>query len=994
MARKKRALDAVEIPPWKFIAFTDLHVSAKTIERALAVLAEVRHLALAHEAEVVCIGDFWDARGTLSVRQLDQILDEFERWRESKIQTTLIPGNHDQVSANGVVHGIRVFEPFPNITVATHALVREAEKIAFLPWREDPEQQAQQFTDLEGDGWTIFAHAEVAGARTNQHHEAPGRVSRTVIETVARACYCGHYHRRQQLGDRTWYVGSPFQHTFGEMTDPPKGVALITRDEVEPSWIDLEGFPKHHRFVLPEGETSFEEVADHDIVELYVPRRVIGTAEQREFEKRFPARDVRTLPLPEEVDTDAPPSFALTLDEAIDAYVVEAWGQAVKHGMDHEVPEEALAKLGRAILAEIPEARSVVPMAPEVRVLSVEAHNFCALAGSVSLDLNRRGLLMLKGSIGVGKTALTDAISWCLYGQTAPRKAGSHGASLRGDEVINDDADEVTTTVRLDVAGDEIQVTRQKVRGKGAKVAILGTSVPNGIADQQDLINHIVGMDYTMWRTTVSLGQGAVGNFLTDADKARKDLLSAAFGLEACPAALKHVRALLKPLRMQAEKLRLDAMSERRVHEELAKADYSTQAKQWGEQRAATQSIAQQAGVDAKAQIAECDRLLADEAKWLEAKAQHDAQIDTLTKQLSALGGGVTLGKLERERGGTQSERSIVERDLAFAIDTAAKLDAGLSAGPTPCPTCGKPMDASMAEKHASEKHVEVKRLRTALQTFDVKLGNIAEKIDEFQKSGSSQREGIETQLAGSREALAKVGAALSQFVRLKTNKTNASLRLAEARAAWEREAVMENPWDAKQASLVDRLADLEQVIQKADTAAAKLEQRAELLAFWEEGFSAKGLPVLVLRTALHELETHANRFMAQLLQGSVFCQLAMAGDDLKVLFFESKDGAVRDRRYEQLSGGQRRCVELAFSPFALSEMVFARCGVRVPLLVVDELTTHMGAEEKPLVCDVLRSLDRDTILVIDHDAAVQGEFDAVYEMNRGDDGVKIARAL
>lgn len=139
--------------------------------------------------------------------------------------------------------------------------------------------------------------------------------------------------------------------------------------------------------------------------------------------------------------------------------------------------------------------------------------------------------------------------------------------------------------------------------------------------------------------------------------------------------------------------------------------------------------------------------------------------------------------------------------------------------------------------------------------------------------------------------------------------------------------------------------------------------------------------------SGIFELEQYANRFLSQILGGRIVVQLAIAGDDLAIRFFEQKRGELIERRYEQLSGGQRRCVELAFSPFAFSEMVFNRCGVRVPLLVIDELTTHLGQEEKPLVCEVLRSLDRDTVLVIDHDAAVQGEFDVALELRTTDGG-------
>jgi DNA repair exonuclease SbcCD ATPase subunit len=99
----------------------------------------------------------------------------------------------------------------------------------------------------------------------------------------------------------------------------------------------------------------------------------------------------------------------------------------------------------------------------------------------------------------------------------------------------------------------------------------------------------------------------------------------------------------------------------------------------------------------------------------------------------------------------------------------------------------------------------------------------------------------------------------------------------------------------------------------------------------------------------------------------------------------------VLDRVYEQLSGGQRRCVELAFSPLALSDTVFARLGVRVPLLVIDELTTHLGEGEKRRACELLASLGR-KVFVIDHDPSVQGHFDHVLQLERDTDGVRIAR--
>jgi hypothetical protein len=57
--------------------------------------------------------------------------------------------------------------------------------------------------------------------------------------------------------------------------------------------------------------------------------------------------------------------------------------------------------------------------------------------------------------------------------------------------------------------------------------------------------------------------------------------------------------------------------------------------------------------------------------------------------------------------------------------------------------------------------------------------------------------------------------------------------------------------------------------------------------------------------------------FLSILLQGKINCTLSMEGDDLQIDFheFDQVSGKLRSRSFTQLSGGQRRCAELAFSP-------------------------------------------------------------------------------
>jgi DNA repair exonuclease SbcCD ATPase subunit len=262
-------------------------------------------------------------------------------------------------------------------------------------------------------------------------------------------------------------------------------------------------------------------------------------------------------------------------------------------------------------------------------------------------------------------------------------------------------------------------------------------------------------------------------------------------------------------------------------------------------------------------------------------------------------------------------------------------------------------------------------------------MSDLSVKMGELDTGVDQQAEQIEAQIKESRAALEQCAQALNSLTVIKTNRVNAEKQLHAARAEYTQREREVNPFGAKQAECEAKIAGLMSKLAADRVEMDAYDEKNNDLQFWERGFGAKGLPVLVLRAALHELETYANTFMAQLTRGRIFTKLLMKGEELKIHFYavDPVSGKVHERRYEQLSGGERRCVELAFNPFALGEMVFNRCGVRVNTLIVDELTTHLGQDEKPLVCDILRDLDRRSVVVIDHDLSVQSEFDQVWDL-------------
>lgn len=975
--RKKtaRPIDDVKLTPWKAVVFGDLHVSQKTLDRSLDVLARVRVLAQTHDAMVICTGDFWHQRGVLNVRQMDALLDELDQWKG--IEFVIIPGNHDQVSQDGTIHGVRMFGAYPNITIATEPLLWHHSKVAFLPWREEPGEQAKLFAQLEGGvPWTVFAHAEVQGATTNGSHISPGRVSIAEVEADTRACYCGHYHKRQKLGAHTWYLGSPFEQNFGER-DMPHGVALIEEGRAEPHFIDFDDLPKHHRLVYGKSWKDAAVIAPHDIVEVHAPADVMGTDRLAQVIETIPAADVRTLLATEEDEAVSVPSIAMGLDEAMHQWVEDCDGT--------DLDKFRLRQLGQTIMAEIPDARAVQPLSPEVDIKRVTVTDFCGVRGTRSFDFPE-GVTLIKGPMGAGKTSMMDALTWVFFGTTTPRKAGSHGASLRADEVVHDEATNCTVVAEVALQGRKqpVVVTRTKKRGTGSKAKITGIKAPDGIADQQELIHATLGINHALWRTCVYLGQGSVGNFVTDADKRRKDLLSAAFGLDACPAAQTYVRARLKDVEGSVERLRMQMHSDERAIQVLQETDYKTQIVQWEEQRQIALEAAKKEGEGAKELMAQCDGHLKSEEQWLESKASHTEHVDTLTKSLVRSSPQNKAAELQQQFGALKAEKAMVERDEALVRQELDRHYDAMKKGTSVCPTCERPFDASHQEQHAAALDAKVRGFAATIQTFDVKMSDLSVKMGELDTGVDQQAAHIEAQIKESRAALEKCAEALNTLTVIKTNRVNAEKRLHEARAEYTRREREVNPFGAKQAECEAKVATLTSK-QAADRVEMdSYDEKRNDFSFWERGFGAKGLPVLVLRAALHELETYANTFMSQLLQGRIFTKMLMKGEELKIHFYavDPVSGKVHERRYEQLSGGERRCVELAFNPFALGEMVFNRCGVRVNTLIVDELTTHLGQDEKPIVCDILRDLDRTSVVVIDHDLSVQSEFDQVWDLS------------
>lgn len=975
----------------KFVAFADLHVSAKTLDRALETLRRVRMIATQQSAIVVFLGDFWDKRGVLAVKQLHAVLDEMDHWRDDGVHAFLIPGNHDQVVVDGRIHGLRVFDPFAHIHVVTEPLTFPDMGVAMLPWREDSQDQAELFATLDPSmRWTIFGHAEVRGSIANNGHASPGRVSLEQIHAAARACYLGHYHKRQKLGDRTWYLGSPFEMDFGERNQP-HGIALITLDQIDPIWIDFDDMPKHHVIDL-RAPITMPVIYPHDVVQVVGAKEQLRDPAVQQWIEQLPANDVRPVPVREDAGS-APPAITFSLHEAVHQYT----GQRVD-GAD----VDELVRTADAILYDVAPDRDVAPIGTVARILGVRGRDFMQLRGAFELNLDAcKGPVLLQGKQGVGKTSLIDAITWCLYGVTSPRRAGADTASLRADEVIHDSAADCQVDVVVMVDGDAYTIRRTKRRSAGSKLHIEwpGTGAPDGIAtdDNQQLVERIVGLNYALWRACVSLGQGAVANFLTGADKARKTLLASAHGLDVCEPARKKAADLAKSHFDAITKFDKQRHALEAVIAHIESQDFETEAKKWeADRKAKVQGIFET--IDhCDAQIATFDEHLATRNAWVQRRDEfEDAEIE-LQRKVQAIKPSQQQGRLQAEIGALNAEIQMAQRDKALLQQEFTKIVAeSQGKSSAPCPTCGQEWARDRVDHYVAALESRIRGKDTEIDSLHVRMSTRAMELEGIGASDSATaaHDALEKKIAIARDGLRKATEAIAALDKIAANRDVLIERRRVAQAALDELSEADNPWERRAAAVRADLVEKKAVLQQLVDAIANETVQRERALFWVEGFGQNGLPVIVLRSAIADLEQTTNEYLAKLTGGRLYVELSLADDTLDATFrkYDATTKQWNERRYEQLSGGERRCAELAFSPFGLSEMLFRRLRCRVPLLIVDELTTHLGADEKALACAILHDLDRETILVVDHDVMVQSEFDHVLALVSTEDGQRLEK--
>lgn len=157
-----------------------------------------------------------------------------------------------------------------------------------------------------------------------------------------------------------------------------------------------------------------------------------------------------------------------------------------------------------------------------------------------------------------------------------------------------------------------------------------------------------------------------------------------------------------------------------------------------------------------------------------------------------------------------------------------------------------------------------------------------------------------------------------------------------------------------------------------------KLEKDFQISQLVVQGFSAGGIPTMIIYTILDDLQIEANKILSELRPGM----------EMQFSVTKSKaDGAQEDTldisyrlhgnefSYELLSGGQRYMIALALR-LGLSAVIQNRLGVDIKFLELDEVDEKLDKAAVAALALLLRKLqDKFKILVITHNDQLKDKF-------------------
>lgn len=170
---------------------------------------------------IICGGDFFDNRNSVSLATIDYVMNEFIPMVEQyNIPVYIIVGNHDIAFKNtNRVNSLSIFDRCPLITVIDddiHVIGTTGKRIVCCPWinPENEEETLSELTILANKDTTLIGHFEIVGAQLDKNRLCEHGVDPDLLSNFSHVL-SGHFHLPSRIGNIE-YMGATFHLNWGD----------------------------------------------------------------------------------------------------------------------------------------------------------------------------------------------------------------------------------------------------------------------------------------------------------------------------------------------------------------------------------------------------------------------------------------------------------------------------------------------------------------------------------------------------------------------------------------------------------------------------------------------------------------------------------------------------------------------------------------------------------------------------------------------------------
>lgn len=227
----------------KILITSDVHFGVPgKLDHTLWATKVIREYAHVNNIEVVLVlGDLFHDRNSLNVQVLTTAYDFFDETDKNYNQEWMaFPGNHDMFLKNSwKVNSVRPLNRLVTIIEDIKAISLDGRKFWILPFVHYESAYMQVVRAIEKKATSediLLTHIGVHGATLNECFLLKHWSLVDFSDTIFKRVYSGHFHCVQQVGEKTWYPGSPIPFRFDE-------------GQVEHGFLEFDTTTCEHKFI-------------------------------------------------------------------------------------------------------------------------------------------------------------------------------------------------------------------------------------------------------------------------------------------------------------------------------------------------------------------------------------------------------------------------------------------------------------------------------------------------------------------------------------------------------------------------------------------------------------------------------------------------------------------------------------------------------------------------------------------------------------------------